>query len=672
MKKTLLFILFSVSVVVYSFAQLPFSESFDTGIPATWQNIDNSANGGGVWEWINDSGEQFAVFNSDGYGNDGLAEDADLITPAIDCSSASFVALSFVSGFSQYANSVGTTSISTDGGTSWTDVFSVNATGGQDVLLDITALAAGESDVRIKFNYVGDWDYFWFIDDVLVYTPAANDMAGVSVNMGTYNDLADAPFDVTGTLVNLGSATVTSFDLNYTIDGGAAVTETVTGVNIGFGQTYNFTHSTGFTPSAAGNYNVTAYASNINGNADSNTANDETSKDIVVYDVAVQRVPLFEIFTSSTCGPCNPGNANYHSIVDPQPDQNFVSIKYQQDFPGTGDPYATDESVARRNFYGINSIPRMEIDGGWDGNANSFTQALYDDARAKPAFLFLHATYELDVANQSVSFEVEGLPVQDYAAGTYKLHVAIIENETSANVKSNGETSFEEVCKKFYPDNNGTTVASLDNLTTFDLSGSYAFNGTYRLPSDGQAANRIDHATEHSVEEFSDLRVVVWIEDETNREVLQAFNAVDPTDSDGDSVPDEVEAYSGTNPNDANDFPDLDNDGLSDWKEVQDGTNPLEDDGVNIVNVNDNNIDLTIAPVPADQFVNVAFEMNESTDMNISIIGIDGKVVLSKAIKDANSINERFDVSNLVNGVYFVEIETELGITSSKFVVSHK
>jgi len=670
MKKNLLFTLLSVCLIGLSYAQLPFSESFDNGIPATWQNIDNSGNGAGVWQAISEGGENFVAFDSDGYGNDGKPENADLITPVIDCSSASFVAVSFLSGFVQYASSVGTASYSTNGGTTWTPFYTVNTDGVEVVLEDLTAALAGSNNVRFKFNYVGDWDYFWYIDDFTVYTPATKDMAAVAVTMGAYYDIADAPIFVEGTLINLGTETVSSFDLNYSVDGGAPVTQAFSGVNIPFGGEYNFSHSTGFTPSAAGDYEITAYASNINGGADAVPANDEASTTITVFENAVQRVPLFEIFTSSTCPPCTPGNENFHSIVDTKPQAEFVSIKYQQDFPGTGDPYATFDAVDRRGFYGINSIPRMEIDGGWDGNANSFSQALYADALAKPAFTFLHATYSVDVATQTVDFDIEALPIIDYPAGNYRLQIAIIENLTTQNVKTNGETEFYQVLKKMYLDENGITV-TLDNLTTSTFSSEYTFQGNYRLPSNGQAANRIDHATEHSVEEFSDLRVVVWLEEADTKEVLQAFNAVSPLDTDNDGTPDEVEAYSGTNPNDATDFPDLDGDGLSDWKEVSDGTNPLVADGTSIKDV-EFEMAVALSPVPANNVLNVAFALESKNDVSLSVIAADGKVVATQVLSDVEEVNITFDVTELTNGVYFLQVETENASSSKQFVVNHK
>jgi hypothetical protein len=670
MKNNLLFTFLSIFIVGACFAQLPYVETFNTNIPASWQNIDNSTNNAGAWEWISENGDGFAVFNSDGYGDDGKPENADLISPAINCSANSFVALSFSSGFTQFASSVGTASVSADGGMSWSVVYTVNNDISEIVLVDITALAANQANVRVKFNFVGDWDYFWLVDDFTLYAPVAKDLAGLSITNAPFNSIGDAPFTVTGTLTNLGSETITSFDINYQIDGGAVVTAPVSGVNIGFGDVYSFSHNTPFTPATVGTYDITAYASNLNGGADAFPANDEVSSSILVFDVAVQRVPLFEVFTSSTCGPCTPGNINYHGIVDSKPVQDYVSIKYQQNFPGTGDPYTTAETVARRNFYDVNSIPRMEIDGGWDQNANSFTTTLYNDALSKPAFTFLHATYEVDVTTKEVTVNVEGLPIQSYTAGTYKIHVAVIENLTTANVKSNGETEFKQVAKKMMPSNSGTAVASLTALTPYTYSGSYTFNGNYRLPANGQTANIINLATEHSVEEFSDLRVVVWIEDEANKEVLQAFNAVAPLDTDGDGVPDEVEAYSGTSSTDANDFPDLDNDGLSDWKEVSDGTNPLEASvGIKEVTFE---MAVSVSPVPASSVLNVAFALENTEDVSLTIISTDGKVITSRTFANAAEVNTSFDVSALTNGVYFMKIETRDGLTSKKFMVNHK
>ncbi len=56
----------------------------------------------------------------------------------------------------------------------------------------------------------------------------------------------------------------------------------------------------------------------------------------------VPRVPLYEVFTSSTCGPCAPANAHMSPIFAQYTEQLAV-VKYQMNWPDSGDPYFTDE-----------------------------------------------------------------------------------------------------------------------------------------------------------------------------------------------------------------------------------------------------------------------------------------------------------------------------------------
>jgi hypothetical protein len=62
------------------------------------------------------------------------------------------------------------------------------------------------------------------------------------------------------------------------------------------------------------------------------------------------------------------------------------------------------------------------------------------------------------------------------------------------------------------------------------VSLTYTFNGNYRLPSNGQAANIIDNSTEHSVEEFGDLAMLSWIQSPNgDKQVYQAINLTKST-----------------------------------------------------------------------------------------------------------------------------------------------
>ena len=68
--------------------------------------------------------------------------------------------------------------VSSDGGTTWhiVDTYE-NITHGslaapKDVTFDLTAWAANESDVQVRFRYIDNQllGHFWYIDDVTIYT----------------------------------------------------------------------------------------------------------------------------------------------------------------------------------------------------------------------------------------------------------------------------------------------------------------------------------------------------------------------------------------------------------------------------------------------------------------------------------------------------------------------
>ena len=80
-------------------------------------------------------------------------------------------------------------------------------------------------------------------------------------------------------------------------------------------------------------------------------------------------------------------------------------------WPGTGDPYYTTEGGARRSFYGINSVPRVEIDGGWDSNGNNVTQAVFDQYQNVPAFVEMDATFSR--FSKTVETTIEITPLAD-------------------------------------------------------------------------------------------------------------------------------------------------------------------------------------------------------------------------------------------------------------------
>ena len=328
-----------------------------------------------------------------------------------------------------------------------------------------------------------------------------------------------------------------------------------------------------------------------------------------------QRIPMIEVFTSSTCGPCNPGNVSLNNVLNNYTDQ-YTLLKYQMSWPGTGDPYFTSEGGSRRSFYAVNSVPNLQVDGGFNGNPSSFSNSLFEQSAAIPSYTGLSATYT--VSGQTVDVSVSINPHENITSSS-KLYVAIFEHKTFLNLKSNGETEFENVMKKMLPGGfqGGQYIASLDSGVQQNYNFSYTFNGTYILPSDAQ--NQVNLNTNHTVEDFNNLGVAVWVQINSTKEILQSASATDP----------------------------------------------------NSINEIDNTIaNFSLYPNPADQTTTIALNNCNEKNVNIVITNLLGEVVVNESFKPTSlSSYHKVNLKSLHSGTYTISLIGDNLFTSKKLQI---
>ena len=319
--------------------------------------------------------------------------------------------------------------------------------------------------------------------------------------------LRQSNVQIRGNFRNLGSQTINSVTVNYKVGAGAVVSAPLSSLNVPLLDSTSFTHPTPWQPTAGGVIPVKVWLSNPNGQADQNASNDTIRALVVVPDSTMRRKVVEEVFTSSTCPPCRPGNINARNVnTQPGNRNKAVEIKYQQDFPAPGnDPYATTESIARRGYYGVNSIPRMELDGQWDQNAASFSTPVLNQFQSRPALVRVRGSYSL-TAGSRVGITATVRPLLAIPAGRMVAHTVITERYTTNNARTNGETEFYDVMKKMLPNSNGTVLPALASGQDFPLT--LNFNTT-TLP----AAQAVEH--------FDSLRVVVFVQDLVTKEIYQ-------------------------------------------------------------------------------------------------------------------------------------------------------
>lgn len=220
-----------------------------------------------------------------------------------------------------------------------------------------------------------------------------------------------------------------------------------------------------------------------------------------------ERIILLESFTNTSCGPCAAYNPGMDAIIADNADK-VAAIKYHVSWPSNQDPmylHNTSENNSRTNYYGVDGVPYVTIDGThFSGSPSQVSQSVIDQLTAITSPMELALTYEASEADNTITVHVMGRVSTDIA-GDLKLFVGVIEKEihfTSApNPSSNGERDFYSVMKKLLPNANGT---ALGQLAANDY---FAYSFTWEL---------------ENIYNFDQLDAIAWVQNKDTKEVYQA------------------------------------------------------------------------------------------------------------------------------------------------------
>lgn len=533
MKKLYTLILTFLVIGSASAQTVRLQEDFEgVSFPSSWSRSQATGSTGWILSsgytsqyWVVPPNTQFALSNDDACNCD-MSLDY-MTTPSIDLSNDTMVFLSFDVFYDGLWGSIANIDISDNGGASWNALTTLGPNPNwRNETIDVSAYAGGSVLIRFHHDDGGAWADGFAVDNVVVFVPDLYDVGLDAIVSPEPYEQTNTKIPVTADITNYGGATITSFDAFWTDNIGATQSATISGVSIAPLSNYQFDHPDSFEIAAAGPVDFKMWVGNVNGMGDSNAMNDTLERTVSMVDTLIQRLPFHESFTSSTCGPCLAGNQNTTAIWSANPDRQVI-LKYQMSWPGSGDPYYTDEGNERRNYYSINSVPQLWVDGQWGDNSQAYTAALRDGFYGVPSFMSVEIDYQVNC--QQVDATVTVNPFADWPAGMV-LHFAIMENKTFNNIKTNGETEFDNVMKKMLPDASGTVLPALVNGVPYTTNFSYTFNGSYRLPN--SSLDPIDHATEHSVEEFFDLQVVAFVQNNSTLIVEQSAYGTDVIDQD--------------------------------------------------------------------------------------------------------------------------------------------
>lgn len=177
------------------------TEPFDstTSAPEGWSVVNADGTVGG-WDFSdprkrnNHTGGSgaFAMVDSDSYGSN-KHQDSLLISPVYDFSGYSAPEIAFDTEFRSHAGQTASVDITTDGGSTWTPVWTgtTTLTGPSHVQIPLTSYADA-SAVQLRFHFTGSWGWWWQVDNVHVgdrkYLPVTGGLVAGTVTDANTGD----------------------------------------------------------------------------------------------------------------------------------------------------------------------------------------------------------------------------------------------------------------------------------------------------------------------------------------------------------------------------------------------------------------------------------------------------------------------------------------------------
>lgn len=622
MKKTLLFAI-ALMLSLGTFAQVVLIEDFSggvmppagwsrDGVPAQW-SISASTNAGGTAPEA-----KFTYINQN--------TTSRLISPVIDLTGTPNIALSFKYFYDRYANgpSIG---VATRFGTgAWTNAWQVTPTGNQGPKTQIVELTnVGQSDFQFCFFITGNLynvDY-WFIDDIKLFTPYALDAGLSSVSMPRYVQAGQA-FSLKGVVSNEGTTPITSFRVNYTVDGGEPQIYSVTGQNLLIGDSYTFTHNIPITLQDIGSHEIVTTISHVNGGTDLDLSNNTITKTVGAVSFVPTKKVLAEEATGTWCGWCPRGTCFMNYMAETYPD-TWIGVAVHN-----GDPMvvaAYDDAIPSiiPGFVGYPSVTTDRTAG--DSDPSDLEAGYLRRMQAiSPATVDI-VNYAYNPETRLVEFDLQSEFVADVNS-EYRFGVIFVEDSLTGTAANWGQTNYYAgggngpMCGfESLPATVPASQMHYDHVARQILDTPYGTPGSLPLTiSTGSVLTYHYSYTLPPTWNYDKLHIVGFLLDRTTNEIVNANN--------------KISTYVGVN-------------------------TPEFERGV------------AVYPNPFEDYTNVSFTLDKPAKTGVEVYDMLGNLVISVKERDYSAGQNLIRVSsdNLPNGMYLLRLTIGNQVISRKISI---
>ncbi len=460
-----------------------------------------------------------------------------------------------------------------------------------------------------------DNQYYEFVQG----TQAANEAALTALTNQQYF-VIPASTNITGTVTNLGSQAITTIDIKYEV-GGTTYTDTKTGLNIGFSQSYNFTHNTPVNIPASGAYPVKVW---VDLGGDANHANDTLNTEVYGLTFLPQKYVVFEEATGTWCGWCPRGAVFMDSLAVLHPTTAMLIAVHNAD-PMVVAAY--DAGVGGLiGGYPAGIVDRKDIDVDPNTFIAEYNARIND---IPPASISVNSVF--DPVTRVLDVTVNALMATDLS-GDYRLNAIVVEDNVTGTTTSYNQTNYysfqsqnialQGAGHNWQTEPNPVLAANMeyDHVARAILGGFTSQVGS--LPASMSANNTYSYNFSYTIPATYDetqMHVIGWIANGVTGNILNAGR------------------------------------------------------GSFTTSINENTTDAVSAlvyPNPATDVITLSLNLAKSENVTVTVTDILGKVYFTENLGAlANGNHKLFNnISDLPAGTYVVTVKTDSGVATQKFV----
>lgn len=660
------------------------NESFNTiDIPEGWEVKGGGQNNWSIKESDFAGGEANELYFDWTPKHYGISR---MVTHAVDMTNITEVYLSLKHFLKAHSgeNTIGVATTSDDGATwnvAWSQAYS--STNMYSINEVISTPDMGKANVRFCLFFDGESNTIngWHFDDFMILTQDDHDINLLSIDVE--EDLNAGDTDISFTIQSEGVVAVNSFEARYEIEGIGSVTQTFN-TNLGTLETKKFT----FDEAAVippGSYNLIVEILSVNGEEDNYINNNLLEKELNVVLGLVGRTPMIEHFSASTCGNCPTVNAAMVQLTHLNQGK-YTYVKYPVDWPSPGDPYHTAEVDERVYFYYVTGVPSIFIDARDMGTPISQTDL--NERLAEASFVDIKGSFTMK--GNTINVIADFMSYKDI--DNVNAFVVVNEKTTEFNYGTTDETEWHHIMMKMLGGTEGTEI-SLKAGEYKRLEFSYDIANTH-------------------MEEADDLEVALWLQNLDNREIYNSHYAYEYSEhpypaenlqltKNGDKLDITWENPS-SNPKGYNLY--VNNqlvksnttetsftyDNIGEYYIVKLETLYDNMQAVSVVRTSDYDTDdddddnddtdgieemtttFNIYPNPVEDILHIEINDNINEiviyDVRGSRVAESPSLQVSKSVSVSVSVSESVSVSSLKPGIYFINIITERGNITKKFI----